>query len=185
MTAHSLIVSCLLLLIGGVLLTLNIREAIERRDAKQVATAETALPTEAKDRVDQPGPGAQETTPGPTGGVPVPSGSAGSPIVNQIPRVRVAGLAMPLGVGVLLLIGTMVTWVTKSDQAVQVTATLAGVAGILMLLLGLEHLGSLLNWGADPLGPSALVLLTSGLLCLSLPGRWWWSRTNEDSSSSS
>lgn len=203
MTGHSLLVSVLLLLMGGVLLTLNIREALELRDSKNARTAQVAPATGlANDTttgatIDATDSRAEKSEPSSAGsdlGTDIPgseprlngkiaSGANPAAEVNRIPRVRVAALAMPLGVGLLLLLGTVVTWFSKSDQAVQVTATLAGVAGVLMLFLGLEHFGSLLNWGADPLARSALVLITGGLLCLSLPSRWWWSRTNDDSSS--
>lgn len=203
MTGHSFLVSVLLLLMGGVLLTLNIREALELRDAKnariaQVSQAADATSNPAADpAADATGMLAEKSEPlmpapdlaadipgdGPRSSGKMASGPNPPAEVNRIPRVKVAGLAMPLGVGLLLLLGTVVTWCSKSDQAVQVTATLAGVAGVLMLFLGLEHAGSLLNWGVDPLARSALVLITGGLLCLSLPSRWWWSRANDDSSS--
>ncbi|MDP1560362.1 MAG: hypothetical protein Q8M16_03095 [Pirellulaceae bacterium] len=194
MTSHSLIVGVLLLLMGGAMLTLNIREAIELRDARNAAAKNAdGSSKSAPSRVEPAVPSTRDAASptddlssalGPTVKDPSRTDSNAEPEVNRIPRVRVAGLAMPLGVGLLLLMGAVVTWLAKSDQGVQVTATLAGVAGVLMLLLGLEHVGSLLNWGIDPLGRSALVLVTSGLLCLSLPSRWWWSRTNVDSTSS-
>ena len=187
------------------MLALNINEAIELRDARiaaanvkdstrpdpanleQVPVPDIPVPNIPDSDISVPPTGSQSPSQGiPSSGLqsrqPENGESAVPPVVNRIPRVRVAALAMPLAVGFLLLVGAAVTWVSKSEQGIQVTATLAAVAGVLMFFLGLEHAGSLLNWGADPLGRSALVLVTSGLLCLSLPSRWWWSRTNVDSS---
>lgn len=178
------------------MLALNIREAIEIRDARiaaEIGINGTRTDLTKSDQVPEPDVPTPRSSQSPSQGGPANGpqslqpengGSAVPPVVNRIPRVRVAALAMPLAVGVLLLMGAAVTWVSKSEQGIQVTATLAGVAGVLMFFLGLEHAGSLLNWGTDPLGRSALVLVTSGLLCLSLPSRWWWSRTNVDSSPS-
>ncbi|MBL8854202.1 MAG: hypothetical protein JNK57_09545 [Planctomycetaceae bacterium] len=200
MTSHSLIVGVLLLILGGGMLALNINEAIELRDARIAAAngkdstrtdpanlEQVPVPDIPDSDIPVPPSGSQSPSKGiPSNGLqsrqPENGESAVPPVVNRIPRVRVAALAMPLAVGFLLLVGAAVTWVSKSEQGIQVTATLAAVAGVLMFFLGLEHAGSLLNWGADPLGRSALVLVTSGLLCLSLPSRWWWSRTNVDSS---
>lgn len=182
------------------MLALNINEAIELRDARIAAAngkdntrpdpanlEQVPVPDTPDSDIPVPPTGSQSPSKGiPSSGLqsrqPENGKSAVPPVVNRIPRVRVAALAMPLAVGFLLLVGAAVTWVSKSEQGIQVTATLAAVAGVLMFFLGLEHAGSLLNWGADPLGRSALVLVTSGLLCLSLPSRWWWSRTNVDSS---
>ncbi len=195
MTSHSLIVGVLLLFLGGGMLALNIHEAIEIRDARIAAEngndgTRTDLTKSEQVRVPdvpvpQPGSGTPSNDAPPTARPslqPENGDSVVPPVVNRIPRVRVAALAMPLAVGLLLLMGAVVTWVSRSEQGIQVTATLAAVAGVLMFFLGLEHAGNLLNWGTDPLGRSALVLVTSGLLCLSLPSRWWWSRTNVDSS---
>lgn len=194
MIGHSLLVSLWLLFLGGALLMLNIGEAIELRDQKIAAASQQSSELESA----KPGP-SQSSEPDPQApdssanqspelesasatNPPAPQ-SGKPPEANRIPRVRVAALAMPLGVGLLLLMGAVVAWLSKSDQAVLVSATLAGVSGLLMLLLGLEHFGSLLNWQTDTLARSALVLVASGLSCLSLPGRWWWSKTNDDSSS--
>jgi hypothetical protein len=191
MTSHSLIVGILLLFMGGGMLALNISEAIEIRDARVAAgrgmdgtrtnptTSEQASvpPTVSISQSDDTTPAIGQNA------MTQENADSETPVVNRIPRVRVAALAMPLAVGLLLLMGAAVTWFSRSEQGIQVTATLAAVSGVLMLFLGLEHAGSLLNWGADSLGRSALVLVASGLLCLSLTSRWWWSRTNADSSS--
>lgn len=194
MIGHSFLVSFWLLFLGGALLMVNIREAIELRDQKMAAESKP----KAESGTNQPGPsqaperGSQASDSSVTQRPESGSASATNPTApqlekpseaNRIPRVRVAALAMPLGVGLLLLMGAVVAWVSKSAQAVLVTATLAGVSGVLMLLLGLEHFGSLLNWQTDALARSALVLVASGLSCLSLPVRWWWSQKNDDSSS--
>ncbi|MBL8891365.1 MAG: hypothetical protein JNL67_15400 [Planctomycetaceae bacterium] len=192
MIGHSLLVSLWLLFLGGTLLGLNIREAIELRDQKRVAESPKASELENVPPVQPPTLEPEASTnesakPHAT----LESDPAANPPqqvetlreANRIPRVRVAALAMPLGVGVLLFLGAVVAGFSKSEQAVLVTATLAGVSGLLMLLLGLEHFGSLLNWQTDALARSALVLVASGLACVSLPGRWWLTQKNDYSNS--
>lgn len=194
MTSHSFIVGVLLCSMGGTLLTLNIQEAIRLREARMSGSNAEVAPVRAPavetdgmampaDTAADSGPGDQRSRGNVAATEAGSSSSSKVPEANQIPRVRVAALAMPLGVGLLLIGGAVVTCLTKSSQAVQVTATLAGVAGVLMLLLGMEQTGSLLNWGTDPLVRSTVVLLISGILCLSLPGRWLWTQANDNSSS--
>lgn len=147
--AHCLTVAVLLLVLGGALVTSNVREALALREAGQPPPA--ATPVE-------------------------PRANGGPEAVNQIPRVRVAAIVMPLGVGFLLLVAGILAWATGSAPAAQVAATLAGVAGVLMFLLGVEYIGSLVNWGVDSLGGSVATLFASGLACVSLPLRLWWYR---------
>jgi hypothetical protein len=146
---HCLSVAVLLLVLGGALVTSNVREALALRDA------------------GQPPPAAAKAE---------PRADGGPEAVNQIPRVRVAAIVMPLGVGFLLLVAGILAGATGSAPAAHVAATLAGVAGVLMFLLGLEYIGSLVNWGADSLGGSVATLFASGLACVSLPLRLWWYR---------
>lgn len=187
MVGHCLSVAVLLLVIGGALVASNVREAIALRDAgsqpslpspiqppaqfadsaQNGTPAEEAAGEAAKDKAVADHPLEPQADP--------PAGE-GTGVVNQIPRVRVAAIVMPLGVGFLLLVAGILAWATGSAPAAQVAATLAGVAGVLMFLLGLEYIGSLLNWGADSLGGSVAALFASGLACVSLPLRLWWFR---------
>lgn len=192
---HCLSVVVLLLVIGGALVTSNVREAIALRDAgrqpslpasiQPPANAPATAPAQNADSA-QNGTPSDETAGEASKDEPAadqpwkpqvdPQPGAGPGVVNQIPRVRVAAIVLPLGVGFLLLVAGILAWATGSAPAAQVAATLAGVAGVLMFLLGLEYIGSLLNWGADSLGGSVAALFASGLACVSLPLRLWWFR---------
>ena len=188
MVGHCLSVAVLLLLIGGALVTSNVREAIALRDAgrqQPSLPAQTPPPAEAPvqnadpaQNVDPAGEAAKVDAAAdePLKQLGDPPAGDGTGVVNQIPRVRVAAIVMPLGVGFLLLVAGILAWATGSAPAAQVAATLAGVAGVLMFLLGLEYISSLLNWGADSLGGSVAALFASGLACVSLPLRLWWFR---------
>lgn len=192
MVGHCLSVAVLLLVIGGALVTSNVREAIALRDAGGRSSAPSPAPSPAPSSAPSMASGPAQTvdTAGDTAGEAAegeraseqskqqvdPPAGAGTGVVNQIPRVRVAAIVMPLAVGFLLLVTGILAWATGSAPAAQVAATLAGFAGVLMFLLGLEYLGSLLNWGADSLGGSVAALFASGLACVSLPLRLWWFR---------
>jgi hypothetical protein len=174
-SGQCLVVGILLLALGGFLLGGNIRQAIANRDAKAAESPRTV----SQDGLRGAPAGSSRPGESRTGGQDQESmASADPPVgqVNQISRVRVAAISLPLGVGLLLMGAAVFGWLVTSTQPAMVAATLSGVAGLLMLILGLEHVASLLKLGSDPLGHSVAVLVVGGLLCLTLPARLGLSR---------
>jgi hypothetical protein len=180
-SGQCLLVGVLLLALGGFLLVGNIRQAVAIRDAKRVeevagqSTPPPPATTAEQGEGPTNGPGAADGVVRREGKTEVTDGPT-APEVNRIPRVRVAAITMPLGVGILLIGAAVIGWFVASDQPAIVAATLSGVAGVLMVILGLEHGGSVLKLGVDPLGQPVAVLLAGGLLCLTLPWRLWLSQ---------
>lgn len=95
--------------------------------------------------------------------------------VNQIPRVQVAAIVMPLGVGLSLLGCGLFAWLVKSDQPIWLAVILGAVAGLLMMVLAIEYSDRITLSATDLAGRSAAVLALCGAVSLSLPVRAYWS----------